>query len=173
MKKLLITVCAAFASLALMLTGCSGQGKGDVTDGGSVVTGASTSGTVNTAADAEDGKVEITGDFTLTGVTDGVTFSDSVYTITAAGEYTASGKLSEVHLRVEAGEEDEVTLILSGASVSCSTDSPIYVLTAGKFTLKAADGTITRCLTRAPPAFLLPRTTRIRKAAARFTPNAI
>lgn len=146
MKKLLITVCAAFASLALMLTGCSGQGKGDVTDGGSVVTGASTSGTVNTAADAEDGKVEITGDFTLTGVTDGVTFSDSVYTITAAGEYTASGKLSEGQLRVEAGEEDEVTLILSGASVSCSTDSPIYVLTAGKFTLKAADGTYNEVL---------------------------
>ena len=47
---------------------------------------------VTHADDAENYRVSITGDFTVTSDTsDGVTQSGSVYTITKAGEYTVAG----------------------------------------------------------------------------------
>lgn len=95
--------------------------------------------TAATAEDAEDAKISITADFTVTTeVENGYTQNGSVYTITKAGEYTLSGALSDGQIRVEAGEDDEVTLILSNVSVTCSTDSPIYILTADKVKIKAA-----------------------------------
>lgn len=96
----------------------------------------------STAEDAEDSKVEITDSFAITtDVENGYTQSGNVYTITAAGEYTLSGALSDGQIRVEAGDDDEVTLILSGTSVTCSTDSPIYIQNADKVKIKAEAGT--------------------------------
>ena len=57
---------------------------------------------------------EATGDFELTTEDGAFTESDGVYTITAAGTYTASGLLNG-QILVEAGEEDEVVIALSGA----------------------------------------------------------
>jgi len=95
---------------------------------------------VTHADDAENYRVSITGDFTVTSDTsDGVTQSGSVYTITKAGEYTVTGLLSEGQLIVDAGDEDEVTIVLNGTSITCSSGSPIYVKNASKVEIKSED----------------------------------
>ena len=70
---------------------------------------------------------------------DGVTQSGSVYTITKAGEYTVAGLLSEGQLIVDAGDEDEVTIVLNGTSITCSSGSPIYVKNASKVEIKSEE----------------------------------
>ncbi len=133
----LIACLLILAGCATTETGSGSSGSGTTSSTGGTTYTASTA---SEASDAEDNKVEITGDFTITtDVENGYTQSGSVYTITAAGEYTLSGVLSDGQIRVEAGEEDEVVLILSTVSLTCSTDSPIYALTADKVKIKAAD----------------------------------
>ena len=63
--------------------------------------------------------------------------SGSVYTITAAGEYTLSGALSDGQIVVDAGDEDDVKLVLENASISCSFSAPILIKNAGEATVKA------------------------------------
>jgi len=95
---------------------------------------------VTHADDAENYRVSITGDFTVTSDTsDGVTQSGSVYTITKAGEYTVAGLLSEGQLIVDAGDEDEVTIVLNGTSITCSSGSPIYVKNASEVKIKSEE----------------------------------
>ena len=95
------------------------------------------------AADAEglsdptDTSRETTDDFSVVSDADAVLPDGSVYTITAAGDYTLSGALSDGQIVVSAGDEDEIKLILDDASISCSTGAPILVLNAGKVTVKA------------------------------------
>ena len=96
---------------------------------------------VVSASDAEADRVDITGDFAITTENGTYTQDGNVYTITAAGEYTLTGVLSEGQIVVAAGEEDEVTLILSGVSITCSTGSPICFLTAGEAKVKVAEDT--------------------------------
>ena len=98
--------------------------------------------TTDPAENAKDNETEITGSFTVTTtVENGYTQSGNVYTITAAGEYTLSGVLEEGQVIVEAGDDDKVTLILNNTSITCSTDSPIYIKNADKVKIKALDGT--------------------------------
>ena len=70
---------------------------------------------------------------------DGVTQSGSVYTITKAGEYTVAGLLSEGQLIVDAGDEDEITIVLNGTSITCSSGSPIYVKNASEVKIKSEE----------------------------------
>lgn len=83
---------------------------------------------------------EATGDFELTTEDGAFTESDGVYTITAAGTYTASGLLNG-QILVEAGEEDEVVIALSGATILCGGDSPIKILSAGNADISAKKDT--------------------------------
>ena len=95
---------------------------------------------VTHADDAENYRVSITCDFTVTSDTsDGVTQSGSVYTITKAGEYTVAGLLSEGQLIVDAGDENEVTIVLNGTSITCSSGSPIYVKNASEVKIKSEE----------------------------------
>lgn len=64
----------------------------------------------------------------------------NVYTIKTAGEYTASGLLDNGQIIVDAGAEDEVTLILKGASVTCAQGAPILFLNADEGHVNAAEG---------------------------------
>lgn len=80
--------------------------------------------------------------FTLTDSTgSAIEASNNTYTITAAGEYTASGKLSDGQILINAGEDDKVTLILQGADISCSYGPAIAALSADKLDLEAKSGT--------------------------------
>ncbi len=111
---------------------------------GTAVTDSGTSGTVSGEAEAVvDQNIsaqEATGTFEMT--TEDGTFSNSgnIYTVTSAGTYTATGLL-EGQIVISAGEDDEVVLELSGATIKNGTDSPIKVLSAGDVDISAKKGT--------------------------------
>lgn len=62
----------------------------------------------------------------------GASLSGSVVTIASSGAYKLSGTWTEGQIRVDAGDEDVVRLILDGASITCSSAPPLYVVNASK-----------------------------------------
>lgn len=106
-----------------------------------------TDGTVDTASSAEEPAVdqnitaqEATGTFQMTSENGTFSNSGNVYTITSAGTYTATGLLKG-QIVVDAGEDDEVVIELSGATVIYGEDSPIKVISAGKVDISAKKDT--------------------------------
>lgn len=139
-------VAAVILTMSLMTAGCARNSTSTTTASGgetTITSGITKEDTdVTHADDAENYRVSITGDFTVTSDTsDGVTQSGSVYTITKAGEYTVAGLLSEGQLIVDAGDEDEVTIVLNGTSITCSSGSPIYVKNASEVKIKSEENT--------------------------------
>lgn len=139
-------IAAVILTMCLMTAGCARNSTTTTTTTASSSQTTITSGItkddtdVTHADDAENYRVAITGDFTVTSDTsDGVTQSGSVYTITKAGEYTVTGLLSEGQLIVDAGDEDEVTIVLNGTSITCSSGSPIYVKNASEVKIKSEE----------------------------------
>lgn len=137
-------VAAVILTMCLMTAGCARNSTSTTTASGgetTITSGITKEDTdVTHADDAENYRVSITGDFTVTSDTsNGVTQSGSVYTITKAGEYTVAGLLSEGQLIVDAGDEDEVTIVLNGTSITCSSGSPIYVKNASEVKIKSED----------------------------------
>ena len=140
-------VAAVILTMCLMTAGCAKNSTTTTTTASGSETTITSSITKNdtnvtNADDAENYRVAITGDFTITSDTsDGITQSGSVYTITKAGEYTVTGLLSEGQLIVDAGDEDEITIVLNGTSITCSSDSPIYVKNASEVKIKSEENT--------------------------------
>lgn len=139
-------VAAVILTMCLMTAGCARNSTSTTTASGGETTITSDITKEDTdvthADDAENYRVSITGDFTVTSDTsDSVTQSGSVYTITKAGEYTVAGLLSEGQLVVDAGDEDEVTIVLNGTSITCSSGSPIYVKNASEVKIKSEENT--------------------------------
>lgn len=137
-------VAAVILTMSLMTAGCARNSTSTTTASGgetTITSGITKEDTdVTHADDAENYRVSITGDFTVTSDTsDGVTQSGSVYTITKAGEYTVAGLLSEGQLIVDAGDEDEVTIVLNGTSITCSSGSSIYVKNASEVKIKSEE----------------------------------
>lgn len=137
-------IAAVILTMCLMTAGCARNSTSTTTASGGETTITSDITKEDTdvthADDAENYRVSITGDFTVTSDTsDGVTQSGSVYTITKAGEYTVTGLLSEGQLIVDAGDEDEVTIVLNGTSITCTSGSPIYVKNASKVEIKSEE----------------------------------
>lgn len=139
-------VAAVILTMCLMTVGCARNSTSITTASGgetTITSGITKEDTdVTHADDAENYRVSITSDFTVTSDTsDGVTQSGSVYTITKAGEYTVAGLLSEGQLIVDAGDEDEITIVLNGTSITCSSGSPIYVKNASEVKIKSEENT--------------------------------
>lgn len=139
-------VAAVILTMSLMTAGCARNSTSTTTASGgetTITSGITKEDTdVTHADDAENYRVSITSDFTVTSDTsDGVTQSGSVYTITKAGEYTVAGLLSEGQLIVDAGDEDEITIVLNGTSITCSSGSPIYVKNASEVKIKSEENT--------------------------------
>lgn len=137
-------VAAVIFTMCLMTAGCARNSTSTTTASGgetTITSGITKEDTdVTHADDAENYRVSITCDFTVTSDTsDGVTQSGSVYTITKAGEYTVAGLLSEGQLIVDAGDENEVTIVLNGTSITCSSGSPIYVKNASEVKIKSEE----------------------------------
>ena len=65
---------------------------------------------------------------------------NSIYTVTTAGTYTATGKLDEGQIYVNV-LDGKVEIELKGVSITNSTISPIYVLDCDTFTLKVKKNT--------------------------------
>lgn len=80
---------------------------------------------------------EILGDFSITG--GNYTQSGTTYTISEAGEYTLIGALTG-QVIIDAGE-NEVILNLSGTSITCDSDSPLKIVSAGDVEISAKSGT--------------------------------
>jgi len=136
MKKMTAAALAVILALALAACGAANGGSGY-----------DTNSTVNTAGDAAEPAVErnitaeeATGTFEMTSADGTFSASGSVYTITSAGTYTATGLL-EGQIVVDAGEDDEVVIELSGATVTYGEDSPIKIVSAGNVDVSAKKGT--------------------------------
>ena len=71
----------------------------------------------------------------------GVTVEGSTVTVTAAGTYRLSGKLTSGQIRVAAGEKDKVQLVLEGVSVENTGHAALYILSGDKVFLTLAEGT--------------------------------
>ena len=69
-----------------------------------------------------------------------ISAQNGVYTITAAGTYTASGKLEDGQIYINAPDL-EVELVLEDVSISSSSVSPIFVEDCDKVTIKAKKDT--------------------------------
>ena len=94
------------------------------------------------ATESFDAVEEATGDFTIvtTGETAAYTSEGNVYTLTGAGTYTLSGALTG-QILVNAGEKDEVEIVLSGVTITYGSDSPIKVVSADKVEISAEKDT--------------------------------
>ncbi|MCR4879915.1 MAG: carbohydrate-binding domain-containing protein [Bacilli bacterium] len=124
------------------LVGCgnsTSSSESSTTDSGSSST-STTSVATSDAEDIEETSVaddSITSDFTLVNSSGtAVTPSGGVYTLSAADTYTASGKLSEGQILVNAADA-EVVLELDGVSITNSSESPIYSTTCDTLKVKA------------------------------------
>ena len=130
MKKILIILIALI--LALSLASC-----GLKTDKTVILNGTTL---VNAAADLEITAIESTGTFSIETDDGNYTSSDNVYTITSSGTYILSGLL-EGQIIVNASENDEVIIELSGTTINYDKDSPIKIISADKVEISAKKGT--------------------------------
>ena len=71
----------------------------------------------------------------------GATATADGVTITAGGDYLVSGVLSDGCITIETGEQDDVRLILSGASISAQDGPAINCQSADKLIITLAEGT--------------------------------
>lgn len=135
--------------LALLLTVACAAPSAASSQTSAAVTAAATAATMNSTqtatsdalADPEDGTRAATDTFSLTSEVGEIEPEGSVYTITAAGEYTLSGALADGQILVDAGDEAEVKLLLKDAAISCSFGASIYVKSAAEVSVKAEEGT--------------------------------
>ena len=136
MKKALLLIPLSALALGALIS-CTKTEPFDLDPSGNVNGGTThTDVTVDDTGDEPD--VTVSGSFSLA-LKDGaaITPSSNVYTITAAGEYNAKGVLENGQIVVNAPEDAEVVINLNGASITCSTDSPIKVLSADKVEISA------------------------------------
>lgn len=63
---------------------------------------------------------------------EGAAFSNGILTIEKAGTYVLAGTWNSGQIRIEAGKEDTVRLILNGATIHCPDNAPLYASQAGK-----------------------------------------
>lgn len=90
----------------------------------------------NTEADTT---IEFGSSITING--SGATIDGNTITITQGGTYSLSGTLSDGQLIVNAGDLDQVKLLLNGVNMTSSTSAPIYIMNADKTTLTLVEGT--------------------------------
>lgn len=72
---------------------------------------------------------------------EGATLSNGILTIDKAGTYVLTGTWASGQVRIDAGKEDTVRLILNGVSIHCPDNAPLYAPQAGKVILTLAKGT--------------------------------
>jgi hypothetical protein len=138
MKRGVFLICAAILSWTVLFTSC----KKIIATGNSTETPGiheeesdyvlNTSGTVNihladNASTADSASVMIEG---------------NSITVTTAGTYHIYGKLTDGQLKVDAGSDDVVKLILDGTAVNCSTSSALFIKKSKKTVINLADGSV-------------------------------
>ena len=138
------TVLSLGAAVLLSMLSACGAGGGAEGDGSIPVQTIASAGLADARTPAVLDLTEATA-ITLTGggaavEGNGASADGGVVTITAAGVYAVSGSLEDGRIIVNAPEED-VTVALNGADITCSFGSPLYVYKAGTATVHLMDGT--------------------------------
>jgi hypothetical protein len=154
MRKRLFALTAVMVLTVSMLAACSKDtSNADNNDAAATdapvnnfveITDAPSAGETNTdvqPAESTGDAAEAEGLTVTSEVADGWSEKNGVYTITKAGEYTFSGTLSEGRIVVKA-KGLEVSVILSGVTLSSKEDSVIYVEDAEEATIVAQNGTV-------------------------------
>jgi hypothetical protein len=72
---------------------------------------------------------------------DGATLSNGVLILDKAGTYVLTGTWLNGQVRIDAGKEDTMRLILNGVSIHCQDNAPLYAPQAGKVIITLVKGT--------------------------------
>lgn len=72
---------------------------------------------------------------------EGLTAEGNLVTITAPGTYVVTGTMSDGQIIVNAGDEEDVVLVLNGVDLTNTSTAPIYVMNADKTVITLAEGT--------------------------------
>ena len=142
MKKELKKTLTIILSLAMLLSvfGCSrDENKTETGTGGSQSSQDTQVAHSGALEDFEDPAREADGQFLLTGGS--FTASGSTFTITSSGEYTLRGRLEEGRIVVDAGDDDEVILVLDDVYISSSQGPAILILNADEVKIRCEKGT--------------------------------
>ncbi len=116
-------------TIALLFTGCSSNNS-------------SSSGSNSYTPIVDIGDDTVEGTFSLTNSSGtAVSAVNGVYTISDGEEYTATGKLENGQIVINAADLAP-KLTLNGVSISNSSVSPIFVVTADEITIKAQNSTV-------------------------------
>lgn len=141
----------ALISSAFLLSACS-EGAKEGGDSKSKVVASlpssSTDANAPSVSSIEENSINNEGDFKLVDSSGNeIGGVNGVYTISALGTYTASGTLEDGYIYInyedtDANDDEDIEIDLSGATISCSTQSAIYAPNAGdSLKIKAVKGT--------------------------------
>jgi hypothetical protein len=97
-------------------------------------------GCIGCKAETTDAAITLEGD-SISVDGRGATVYDTTVVIWSAGTYIVSGTLDDGQIMVNTGAAETVNLVLMGASISCSTSAPIYVVNAEETVITLAEGT--------------------------------
>ena len=138
MKKQLIFFISAL-SIYSTLIGCSNQhtNPSDETIHENIVE--STNQDHSSTTVTPETTIEFSSNITVDGA--GVTVDKNIVTITQGGTYRLSGTLDDGQVIVNAGDLDQVELLLNGVRLASSTSAPIYIMNANQTTLTLVEGT--------------------------------
>lgn len=146
MKKILLTLVTLITIICLAVFAACENASGGATKGGSSDTSGiagDASSIVNIDQAAIDSTfesvIETTSEFSISTEDGEYTEQEGAITLLTAGTYSLSGYL-EGQILVDAADA-EVIIELCGATIKCSTDSPIKVLNADKVEISAKKGT--------------------------------
>ncbi|WP_303863735.1 carbohydrate-binding domain-containing protein, partial [Alkalibaculum bacchi] len=84
--------------------------------------------------------IELKGD-SIESSGDGALVKDNMLTILSGGTYVISGTLNDGQILINSKDEETVRVILNGANINCSDNSPIYVVNSDKTILTLAKNT--------------------------------
>lgn len=90
--------------------------------------------------DTSDATMIMLSDASVTVSGSGAEAENGVITITAGGTYTVTGEVADGRIIVNAPDE-EVTIVLDNAGISCSYGSPVYIYKSQSTTVYLAEGT--------------------------------
>lgn len=130
MKKKL----AWLLSLLFLLSACGNPGQSAQQGSDSVVSTAATDSAqenITTEITLSDDGIQVIGT--------GATAQGNTLTISEGGQYTLTGTLSDGQLLVDA-EDQDVTLVFSGITISSSEGAPVYVKKAASVCIELSDG---------------------------------
>jgi len=74
----------------------------------------------------------------------GITSNGNIITINSAGTYYITGTISDGNIVVNAGKNDDVTLVLDNASITSKTTAPINGIATNKLTITLAQNSVNK-----------------------------